>query len=289
MVVLTLFTPFNLQASTDNKYQKSFRSFKRVIKGCTTSSTTPAKVKMSFDTVDVTKMSEDEKGDFKDNIIAAVTGNSDLTSADIDRVELTPGTARLVYGRLRQRRAVGGTDVVIVLAPTVTPEAVTAAGTSIAAAVGSGTGVPIAVTVDGVDTTVKAPTPTVTQADITTSTAASTTPIFDLRSCSNMDNEQGAAAFDEELTEYFRDASECEDCLNATTAEVSPWPQQLPQCMAKFPNLMQVAGRALSTDTADWLPIGGTSPRGKQDPLNLQSYNYPLSSVLTRPSGSSLR
>ena len=39
----------------------------------------------------------------------------------------------------------------------------------------------------------------------------------------------------------------------------------------------------------DWLPIGGTSPRGKQDPLNLQSYNYPLSSVLTRPSGSSLR
>ena len=40
---------------------------------------------------------------------------------------------------------------------------------------------------------------------------------------------------------------------------------------------------------ADWLPIGGTSPRGKQDPLNLQSYSYPLSSVLTRPSGSSLR
>jgi hypothetical protein len=101
-----------------------------------------------------------------------------------------------------------------------------------------------------VDTTVKAPTPTVTQADITTSTAASTTPIFDLRSCSNMDNEQGAAAFDEELTEYFRDASECEDCLNATTAEVSPWPQQLPQCLRTFPNLMEVADLALSKSGA---------------------------------------
>ena len=31
-----------------------------------------------------------------------------------------------------------------------------------------------------------------------------------------------------------------------------------------------------------WLPIGGTSPRGKQDPLNLHSYNYPLSAKAGR-------
>ena len=39
----------------------------------------------------------------------------------------------------------------------------------------------------------------------------------------------------------------------------------------------------------DWYPIGMTSPRGNQDPLNLQSYSYALGSVLTRPSGSSRR
>ena len=40
LVVLTLFSPFNLQASTDNKYQKSFRSFKRETKGCAPATTT---------------------------------------------------------------------------------------------------------------------------------------------------------------------------------------------------------------------------------------------------------
>ena len=67
-----------------------------------------------------------------------------------------------------------------------------------------------------------------------------------------MDNEQCAAAFDEELAEYFRDNSDCEDCLNPTTAHVCPWPQQLPQCMTTFPNLMEIAGRALATDTAEY-------------------------------------
>ena len=36
---------------------------------------------------------------------------------------------------------------------------------------------------------------------------------------------------------------------------------------------------------SDWLPIGRTSPGGKQDPLNLQSHDHPLISALTRPSG----
>ena len=46
-------------------------------------------------------------------------------------------------------------------------------------------------------------------------------------------------------------------------------------------------GSALSS----WLigkPIGIASLRGKQDPLNLQSHDYPLGSVLTRPSESSV-
>ena len=120
----------------------------------------PAVIKMSFDTVDVTAMSADEKDAFKDNIKAAVTVNSDLTLADIERVDLTPGTATR-----RQRRVVGGTDVEIVLASTVTPETVTAAGTAFTAAVDAG--VDIAVTVGGVPTTVTAPTPTVTPADVT--------------------------------------------------------------------------------------------------------------------------
>ena len=56
-----------------------------------------------------------------------------------------------------------------------------------------------------------------------------------------------AVTFEEELTEYFRDATDCKDCLDATTADVSPWPQ-LPQCVTTFPNLKKVAELALSTD-----------------------------------------
>ena len=132
----------------------------------TTATTTkaPAVIQMSFDTVDVTAMSEDEKDEFKDNIKAAVTVNSDLTLADIERVDLTPGTAAR-----RQRRVVGGTDVDIVLASTVTPESVTTAATAFTAAVDAG--VDIAVTVGGVATTVTAPSPTVTAADTSIDTA----------------------------------------------------------------------------------------------------------------------
>ena len=62
-----------------------------------------------------------------------------------------------------------------------------------------------------------------------------------------MDNGQCAAAFDQELTEYFRDASDCEDCLNATTVDVCPWPQ-LPACVTTLPNMGAVAELALSTN-----------------------------------------
>ena len=60
------------------------------------------------------------------------------------------------------------------------------------------------------------------------------------------------------------------------------------RCHANAPSLGDQGGDAVMPHP-DWLPIGGTSPRGKQDPLNLQSHDCPLSSVLTRPSGSSLR
>ena len=60
-----------------------------------------------------------------------------------------------------------------------------------------------------------------------------------------------AAAFDDDLAEYFRDTSDCEDCVNPMTGDVSAWPQ-LPTCVTQLPNIGSVAGLALSTDIADY-------------------------------------
>ena len=98
------------------------------------------------------------------------------------------------------------------------------------------------------------PTTAATTTTTTTSTTTTTTTAEPTNYCThydmpyiNMTNEQCIAAFGEDLAEYFRDATDCDDCLNATTAHVSGWPQ-LPQCETTLPKLNEVAGHALAFD-----------------------------------------
>ena len=100
-----------------------------------------ARIAVTFADVDYTRMSPNEKGDFKVAIQAVIVQNTDLTDADIKEVVLTATSAR------RHRRATGGTDAVIVLVATVAGEKVRG--------VGLVAGFDVAVTVAGKATTTK--------------------------------------------------------------------------------------------------------------------------------------
>ena len=53
-----------------------------------------------------------------------------------------------------------------------------------------------------------------------------------------------------------------------------------PSICNSTPLYLPPIGKSSSLFASDWQPVGTSSPRGTRDPLNLQSHNHPLCSVL---------